>query len=173
MVPVLPISLRVADSLTILLSDCRSRMMNTRKGFSLIELLLVVAIILIIAGIAIPNLLKSRIAANESAAVNSLRSITTAQISYFISHNGYSADLDTLGPTGADLLPDTISAAPYQHSGYQFATTGTTTSFTANSVPVDPGRTGVRSFCTDTPSALYFSPTESGCDPATSAVLGQ
>src|SRR5260370_9242843 len=76
-------------------------MRNRQKGFSLIELLIVVAIILIIAAIAIPNLLRSRIAANQASAVGSLRTLNTADITYASTYNvGYAGQLSYLGAVG-------------------------------------------------------------------------
>jgi len=82
-------------------------MKNSSKGFSLIELLIVVAIILIIAAIAIPNLLRSRIAANQASAVGSCRTLNTAEVTYASTFNvGFSADLYSLAPPTTTAYSD-------------------------------------------------------------------
>ena len=129
-------------------------MRNKQKGFSLIELLIVVAIILIIAAIAIPNLLRSKMAANEASAVGSLRTINTASVAYSTTYGQYPTALTQLGPaatpssTTADLIDSVLSAGA--KSGYTFtfsANAGLGYSVTA--VPSSPGVTGQRDFYTD------------------------
>jgi len=154
---------------------------HSKKGFSLIELLIVVAIILIIAAIAIPNLLRSRIAANEASAVGSLRTLNTAEITYNTTYPnvGFACSLPTLGPpasgssasSGAAGLIDANLAAGVK-SGYSFHLLSTTcapangikTTYDYGAVPVSPGVTGQRYFCTDPTGVIQFSQTAAFSD---------
>jgi type IV pilus assembly protein PilA len=135
-------------------------MRQNDKGFSLIELLIVVAIILIIAAIAIPNLLRSKMAANETSAVESLRTLNTVCILYSTTYGGYPGALSNLGPAtpatsvSADMI-DSVLASGVK-SGYSFTFTKGTTdpsgnvlSYSISAVPITVGTTGQRGFFTD------------------------
>jgi type IV pilus assembly protein PilA len=146
-------------------------MRKSQKGFSLIELLIVVAIILIIAAIAIPNLLRARISANEASAVSSLRTMNTACITYNSTYGQYPAALSNLGPAGgglptstsADLLDQILAPASgaSTKSGYTFTFTpgAGNANYTTLADPVTVNQTGVRHFYTDQSGVLRFNAT--------------
>lgn len=159
------------------------RRRNREPGFSLIELLIVVAVILVLAVIAVPNLLRSKIAANEASAAETVRQISTAEMTYSGSFPsvGFAPDLASLGGPVAGCTPDPTHACILDgavtsgsKSGYKFLAAGftpaggtTNSSFVVSSAPQNFNTTGVRLFCIATDDGVVRSkPGAPGAVPA-------
>jgi type IV pilus assembly protein PilA len=168
------------------------KLVRKQKGFSLIELLIVVAIILIIAAIAIPNLLRARIAANESSAASSLRTVNSAEVSYTTAYPtvGYSGTLSVLGnpggatpcaptSTNACLIDQSLAAATAVpgKSGFLVSQVGIAdpnqatlnTTYQAGAAPITWNTSGVKAFCTTEDGVIRVDYGNTGKDVATVA----
>ena len=126
-----------------------------RRGFSLIELLIVIAIILIIITIALPRLSRARMYSQETAAIGALRTLHTAQVQYYSQYGKYAASLTELGPpasgaaspAAADLIGNDLSGG--DKSGYKFTLVGNQAGYVINANPIAFGSSGSRTFYSD------------------------
>lgn len=133
------------------------RRRHRQRGFSLIELLIVIAIILIILAVALPQMNKSRMHAQEMAAIATIKTVNTEEVQYYSEFGHYATSLTQLGPPSAsggqsgpdaaDLIPSNLASG--SSSGYNFTVAQTATGYSVSAVPKTFGGTGKRTFYSD------------------------
>lgn len=143
-----------------------------KKGFTLVEIMIVVAIIALLAAIAIPNLLRARLNANEGAAISNLHTLSTTAQSFWSATGALPLTLNALGSATPPYIDNTIgcAAATCTKSGYVYGMggTGLAADFFTYAAPQTPNVTGVRSFCVGSDGVVRVDP--AGSTPGTQAV---
>ena len=140
-----------------------------KHGFTLIELMIVVAIIAIIAAIAIPNLMRSKMQSNESAAISNLKAICSAQVTYHAANGVYTTSFADLTGGTPPFLDGNWGAAAKQ--GYTFSLGGDVDDFTCNADPATMNKTGSKGFFVDSTAQVRW--VAGGSADATSTALGE
>ena len=130
------------------------RYIKENKGFSLIELMIVVLVIGIIAALSMPNLSKSKMAAHESSAISGMRTLVTAQITFAAKSGSgnFAADLTEL--EAANLIDSVMGSGTAE--AYSFAVSGSGVQYTIDARPLVYGSSGIRSFFTDESGAIRY-----------------
>jgi len=131
------------------------RRKSPQAGFTLIEIMIVIAIIVVIAAIAIPAVLRSRVTANEASAITSLKTINWATITYKATNAVYPSNLTDLSTCDPSYIDSVLASGSKQ--GYNFSLVSTNSTFSVTAVPTVPNITGVRTFYTDTGGVIRAS----------------
>jgi len=146
------------------------RYVKKNKGFSLIELMIVVLVIGIIAAIAVPNLAKSKMAAHESSAISAIRTLVTAQITFAVKSGSGDFAADLVSLQGANLIDSVLGSGTAE--AYSFSLSGSGVQYTIDARPLVYGASGIRSFFTDESGAIRYTTADAAAT-ASDPGLGQ
>ncbi|MFA5039125.1 MAG: hypothetical protein WC732_05530 [Candidatus Omnitrophota bacterium] len=127
-----------------------------RSGFTLVEIMVIIAVIIVIGAIGIPGLMRSRVNANEASAVAALKTLSAASVTYRAAHTSYPSKLSELYQEGGAQYIDSILASG-SRQGYNYTLSGDEDGFNLTAVPAKPGITGTRYFFVDTDGVIRSS----------------
>jgi type IV pilus assembly protein PilA len=152
-----------------LLASISRRRRNARAGFSLIELLIVISIILVILTVALPRMGKALMSARETGAVKAITTIHTAQVQYYSSYNRYAASLQELGPpasgaegpAAAGLIERDLATG--EKGGYKYTLTSTPTGYAITAAPIKFNSDGSKTYFSDSGMGIHY---HTGQEPA-------
>ena len=146
------------------------RYVKEKKGFTLIELMIVVLVIGIIAALSMPNLVQSKMAAHESSAISAVRTLVTAQITFAVKSGSGDFAADLVSLQGANLIDSVLGSGTAE--AYSFSLSGSGVQYTIDARPLVYGSSGIRSFFTDESGAIRYTTADAAAT-ASDPGLGQ